>query len=127
MSRLRLLAIILLAVLVAVPAIAQGTTGTLTGSVTDDQGLALPGALVTVTNTSNGFTRSAIADASGTYRIAGLPSGTYEVKSDLSGFAQQARKGISVSVAATTTSDFKMSVAGLTEETTVVAEAPLID
>jgi hypothetical protein len=127
MSRLRLLAIALLAVLVAMPAYAQSTTGTLTGSVMDEQGLALPGANVTVTNTSTGFSRSAVADASGTYRIAGLPSGTYEVKADLAGFASHARKGIAVSVAATTTSDFKMSVAGLTEEATVVAEAPLID
>src|SRR5687768_2302721 len=119
MSRLRLLATCLLAVLVAVPAHAQSTTGTLTGSVTDEQGLALPGTNVTVTNTSTGFSRSAVADSSGTYRIAGLPSGTYEVKADLTGFASNARKGVAVSVAATTTSDFKMSVAGLTEEATV--------
>src|SRR5688572_16111152 len=127
MRRLGRLAAALLAVLIAIPSFAQGTTGTLTGSVTDDQGLALPGANVTVTNTSTGFSRSATTDETGTFRIAGLPSGSYEVKSELSGFAVQARKDVSVSVAATTTSDFKMSVAGLTEETTVVGEAPLID
>src|SRR5687768_14718469 len=127
MKRLGRLAAALLAVLVAIPSFAQGTTGTLTGSVTDDQGLALPGVNVTVTNTSTGFSRSATTDETGTFRIAGLPSGSYEVKSELSGFAVQARKDVSVSVAATTTSDFKMSVAGLTEETTVVGEAPLID
>ena len=127
MRRLGRLAAALLAVLIAIPSFAQGTTGTLTGSVTDDQGLALPGVSVTVTNTSTGFSRSATTDETGTYRIAGLPSGSYEVKSELTGFAVQARKDVSVSVAATTTSDFKMSVAGLTEETTVVGDAPLID
>jgi carboxypeptidase family protein/TonB-dependent receptor-like protein len=127
MTRLGRFAAAILAVLVAVPAFAQGTTGTLTGTVTDDQGLALPGAAVTVTNTSTGFSRSAPTDDTGTYRIAGLPSGTYEVKAELNGFAVQSRKDVSVSVAATTTSDFKMSVAGVTEETTVVADSPLID
>jgi hypothetical protein len=127
MTRLGRFAAALLAVLIAVPVFAQGTTGTLTGSVTDDQGLALPGASVTVTNLSTGFTRSATTDQTGTYRIAGLPFGDYEVKSELTGFAVQSRKGIAVSVAATTTSDFKMSVAGLSEETTVVADSPLID
>src|SRR5688572_4574889 len=127
MRRLGRLAAALLAVLIAIPSFAQGTTGTLTGSVTDDQGLALPGANVTVTNTSTGFSRSATTDETGTFRIAGLPSGSYEVKSELSGFAVQARKDVSVSVAATSTVDFRMAVAGLTDEMTVVAEAPLID
>src|SRR6188472_3464541 len=102
MTRLGRFAAALLAVLIAVPAFAQGTTGTLTGSVTDDQGLALPGANVTVTNLSTGFTRSATTDATGTYRIAGLPFGNYEAKSELTGFAVQSRKDIAVSVAATT-------------------------
>ena len=58
MSRLRLWAIALVAVLAAAPGFAQGTTGTLAGSATDEQGLALPGVAVTATNLSTGFTRS---------------------------------------------------------------------
>jgi hypothetical protein len=127
MRRLGRFAAAVLAVLLAAPAFAQGTTGSLTGTVTDDQGLALPGVTVTVTNTSTGFSRSATTDETGTYRIAGLPSGSYEIKSEMSGFAVQSRKDVAVSVSATSTADFKMSVAGITEETTVVAEAPLID
>ena len=127
MMRLGRLAAALLAVLVAVPAFAQGTTGTLQGNVSDQQGLALPGVTVTVTNAETGFSRSAQTDALGEVRIAALPIGRYDVKADLSGFAGQTRKGVVINVAATTTVDLKMSVAGQSEELTVVAEAPLID
>src|SRR5688572_23103908 len=127
MRRLRLLAIVLLTGLLAAPAFAQGTTGTLTGNVTDEQGGALPGANVTVTNTATGFTRSTTADSTGEFNLPGLPVGAYEIKSELSGFAPRTMKGISINVAATTNLQFKMSVATQTEEVTVTAEAPLID
>jgi hypothetical protein len=126
MSRLRLLAIALLGVFAAGSAFAQGTTGQLSGTVTDDQGGALPGVVVTVTNTSTGFTRSATTDGTGSYSLPGLPVGSYEVKAALSGFS--ARTGTAtVNVASTTTAEFKMAVAGQTEEITITAEAPLID
>ena len=109
------------------PGFAQGTNGTLTGKVTDEQGLALPGVSVTATNQETGFQRSAQSDASGVYSINGLPFGRYEVKSNLTGFSAQTAKGVSVNVATTTSVEFKMTVAAKTEEVTVVAEAPLVD
>jgi hypothetical protein len=127
MSRLRLLATVALMALVAVPVFAQGTTGSLSGAVTDEQGGALPGANVTVQNTATGFTRSATADASGVFNLPGLPVGTYEIKAELSGFSPRSVKAVSVNVGGATTVDFRMSVASQTEEVTVVAEAPLID
>ena len=65
MTRFGRLAAALLAVLVAVPAFAQGTTGNVQGNVSDQQGLALPGVTVTVTNADTGFSRSAQTDAPG--------------------------------------------------------------
>ena len=109
------------------PGFAQGTNGTLTGKVTDEQGLALPGVSLTATNQDTGFQRSAQSDASGVYTINGLPFGRYEVKSNLTGFSPQTAKGVSVNVSATTSVEFKMTVAQKTEEVTVVAEAPLVD
>ncbi len=109
------------------PGFAQGTNGTLTGKVTDEQGLSLPGVSVTATNQDTGFQRSAQSDASGVYTINGLPVGRYEVKSSLTGFSAQAAKGVAVNVSATTSVEFKMTVAQKTEEVTVVAEAPLVD
>jgi outer membrane receptor protein involved in Fe transport len=126
MSRLRLWAIGLFVLAAAVPGFGQGTNGTLDGRVIDEQGLALPGVAVTARNTATGFQRSTTSDSTGNYRIPGLPIGTYEVKADLAGFAGLAHK-VTVNVAATTTADFRMTVATKAEEVTVVAEAPLIN
>jgi hypothetical protein len=48
------------------------------------------------------------------------------VKAELTGFSARAGKAL-VNVSATTTAEFKMAVAGKTEEITITAEAPLID
>ena len=49
------------------------------------------------------------------------------MKSNLTGFSAQTAKGVAVNVSATTSVEFKMTVAAQTEEVTVVAEAPLVD
>jgi len=108
------------------PAFAQGTNGLIEGTVVDQQGLALPGVAVTASHTSTGFARTATTDASGAFRINGLPVGIYEVKAALTGFAAQSRK-VSVNVESTSVVPFHMSVAGQTENVEVTAEAPLID
>ena len=79
--------LVLLGLLSTAPAFAQGTTGAIEGKVADEQGLPLPGATATAQNTSTGFTRSAVSDAVGTFRVPGLPVGNYDVKVELAGFA----------------------------------------
>ena len=123
----RFLAAALVIALVSVsPAFAQGTNGLVEGTVLDQQGLPLPGVVVTATSASTGFSRSATTDSGGTYRIPGLPVGVYDVKAALSGFSAQARKA-SVNVESTTVVPFRMATAGRTETVEVTAEAPLID
>ncbi len=122
--RFRYLAALLALTLAAFsPAFAQGTNGLIEGTVVDQQGLPLPGVVVTATNTSTGFSRSASTDNGGKYRIGGLVVGVYEVKAALSGFNAQAHKA-SVNVESTTAVPFRMSVAGQTENVEVTAEAP---
>ena len=122
----RLLALAAMALVAAAPAFAQGTTGAIEGKVTDEQGLALPGANVTATRPSTGFNRATVTDAQGVFRLLGLQVGAYDVKIELSGFAATTRTVI-VNVAATTTPDVRLRVAGQTEQVTVMAETPIID
>ena len=125
--RFRYLAAALALVLAAFsPAFAQGTNGLIEGTVLDPQGLALPGVVVTASQTSTGFARTATTDATGAYRIGGLPVGVYEIRAALSGFAAQSRKA-TVNVESTTVVPFRMAVAGQVENVEVTAEAPLID
>ncbi len=128
MKSLRILAVAFVAVLwVVAPAMAQGTSGSLTGTVTDQQGAAVPGAGVSAHNTDTGLQRSTTTDTTGTFVLHGLPVGSYELKIEMAGFAPLSRPNVSINVGATTALEFRLNVASQTEELTVVADAPLIN
>src|ERR671939_535046 len=69
------------------PAWAQTINGNIVGTVTDEQGAAVPGATVTVTNVATGAERTGTTNEEGLYRVAGLPVGNYSVKIEKTGFA----------------------------------------
>ena len=71
---------------VASGALGQGPTGTIAGSVLEEVGPPVPGATVTARNLETGFRRSAVTEASGAFRIEGLPAGHYDVTAEASGF-----------------------------------------
>ncbi len=101
---------------------AQGLqTGTLRGTVRDQEGLVLPGVVVTAQSTALQGTRDAVTDANGTYVIRGLPPGRYFVSFQLSGF-EELRLESGVDLGQATELEAVMHVAGLAEQITVVAE-----
>src|SRR6185436_19732000 len=67
---------------------AQGVqTGTIRGSVRDQQNLSVPGVTVTVTSPSLQGPRTVVTDAAGNFTVAAVPAGQYQVAFELSGFA----------------------------------------
>src|SRR5207302_1206714 len=76
------------------PADAQSTTGTISGHVSDSQGLALPGVTVALVSANLQGTRHTITSAIGDYALTLLPSGTYTVTFDLAGFQKQDKTAI---------------------------------
>src|SRR3954467_5407861 len=99
---------VLLAAIVLFPslAIAQGT---LTGTVKDQSGAALPG--VTVEAASPPLiekTRTAVTDSAGQYRIPSLNPGTYSLTFKLSGFNVVRREAIELSGTTTLTIPIEM-------------------
>src|SRR5918993_957958 len=68
------------------PAVAQVGSSTLTGSVSNTQGAALPGATVTATNTATNVRSTGVTTGSGAYSITGLAVGNYTVRVELAGF-----------------------------------------
>src|SRR5579872_5461398 len=60
-------------------------TGSISGTVTDATGSAVPGAKVTATIPATGLTRSSTTNDGGQYIIPVLGVGVYEVKSDHQG------------------------------------------
>jgi len=64
------------------PALAQVNTATVSGVVTDAQGLAVRGAKVTVTNSETGAERTTVVDDNGRYTIVGLVPGAYKLHAE---------------------------------------------
>jgi len=105
---------------------AQGTNGTVTGRVVDQQGSAVPGATVTAKSATTGFTRAEVSDSEGVYRLSALPVGIYDVTAELQGFTTVSKKGVEVNVGQTQAIDFPLKVAQLAETVNVTGATPLI-
>jgi len=106
--------------------LAQSTTGTLRGTVTDETGGSLPGGTVTATNDDTGFSRFATTAASGFYNIS-LPPGPYTVVVTLPSFATVTQK-VRIQVGDTQTFDVRMLLEARQQAAvTVSAEAPVIE
>jgi Carboxypeptidase regulatory-like domain len=108
------------------PLAAQAVTGTLLGTVRDSSGGALPGATVTLVNTDNGFTRNFLSDANGEYTAPLMPTGTYSVTAELSGFKKVSLANVHVGVDQKVRVDLKLDVGQMAETVTIQAETPLI-
>ncbi|MGD9904741.1 MAG: TonB-dependent receptor, partial [Vicinamibacterales bacterium] len=106
-------------------ATAQETTGTLTGRLTDDQGLALPGVTVLVTGAQG--VRTYISDATGVFRAPFLVPGLYDIRAELQGFKTVEQKGVPVSLGQTTSVTLKLEVGGITETVQVTGVSTIIN
>src|SRR5689334_6131698 len=126
MRRFRLLAWLMAAMLSAATVSAQVTTGSIVGTVSDDQGQVVPGATVAIREVGKQTVTSVVSDSEGAYTAPFLNPGTYEVSVELSGFKKYVRQGIVVQVNDRTRIDAKLEVGQLTEVTTVIAAAPLV-
>jgi carboxypeptidase family protein/TonB-dependent receptor-like protein len=113
--------------LASAAALAQQTTGNITGRVLDDQGAAVPGATITAKNPATGFTRVDTSDAEGVYRLSALPVGVYDVTAELPGFTSVAKKDVEVNVSQTQAVDFSLKIASVAETVNVVGASPLIE
>ncbi len=109
------------------PAWAQRTTGSILGVVTDDTGAVLPGVNVTIRGEAIVGTQSTVTNEKGLYQFGGLPSGSYDVTYEIAGFGTLTRKGVRVSLGATTAENASMKVKQMAEELTVSGEAPVVD
>ncbi len=112
--------------LLAAPAAAQLDTATVIGSVNDAQDAAVPGVNVTAKNVGTGFTRFAITDGEGRYRVAALPPGSYELRAELPGFATVIRNGVTLAAGSQSVLNFSLAPATVTESITVTAEVPVV-
>jgi len=119
---------LLLGVLGAPLAHAQGQTGSIAGTVTDTSNALLPGVNVTLSGERVlGGTLTQVTDTSGTYRFDRLSPGSYNVKFELQGFRTVDRPNVIINAAFVATISAKMEVGSLSETITVTGESPTVD
>src|SRR5687767_394486 len=106
---------------------AQGTTGSINGTVTDNTGAVLPGVTVTASGPALMGVQTAITNAEGVYRFPALPPGLYRLSFELGGFATVVRDAIVVQVGFTAAIPVQMQVASLQETVTVSVASPVVD
>jgi hypothetical protein len=117
---------ILLSPLFVRPLRAQVLYGSVTGTVNDQSGSAVPGAQVTITNEGTGLKRQTTSDATGVYRVLDLPQGTYTIEVTASGFKPLKETGISVVIGQVSVEDLQLQLGAVTQEVTVQASIALL-
>src|SRR5260221_12620772 len=80
------LLVLLFAAFAAIGASAQLSTASLSGTVTDATGAAVPNAKITLTQTDTNFSRALVSKGDGTYHEEFLPVGPYKVSVSAAGF-----------------------------------------
>jgi hypothetical protein len=118
---------VLVVVLASGLAFAQDRTGDIYGKVTDDQGLGIPGATVTVTSPAHIKTEIAVTGNQGNYRAVRLSPGSYTVKVELSGFRTVSNQEVVLLAGQSIAINATLSPAAVEETITVTGESPLVD
>jgi hypothetical protein len=122
--------ILSMCLLLAIPAtFAQGvgTSGSISGTVTDSQGGVIPKASIVATEIAQGTQYSATADDTGQYRLTGLLPGTYRVTAHLDRFGTEAMTGVVVNIGETVVLDFHLKLATTAQTIEVSAIPPVVE
>ena len=117
-------AVLCLLLLVAIPHLAgQVNTGDVVGTVTDALGAVLPGAKVTIKNTSTGVSRTILTGKTGDYSFSLQQVGSYEVTFEAKGFKTSVAKDLNLSAGDRVRVDTKMEIGMASESISVSVEA----
>ncbi len=104
----------------------QATTS-LRGAVTDPQGAAVSGALLTLTDSATGSIRKIVADNAGDYQFLQIAPGTYSLQVDKPGFDSLTKTGIVLAVNTPATLDCRLTVGSVGTTIAVEADASAIN
>lgn len=113
------------AMIASISLMAQVTSSSISGKVTDNNKVALIGATVVATHTPSGSQYYSVADANGAYRLLNIrPGGPYKIEVRMVGFQTMVQNGISATLGETTILNIKMQEEAIgLGEVTIAGEA----
>lgn len=109
------------ALFVWLPLAHGAVTGRIAGTVKDSSGGAIPGAMLTATNTAQNIEIKTTTDAKGDYAFPSLAVGNYEVQCESPGFRTEKRIGLVIDANSAIQLDLTLELSQRTEEVTVSA------
>lgn len=123
-SKRKISLILFLLLIVCAVSTFGGTTGKLSGRVTDKNKEAMPGANIVLMGTTLG----GVTDPDGYYTILNIPPGSYEVQFRFVGYSTYAVKNVQITADNTTKLDAVLQEEGVTtQEVIVTAQKPVVD
>ena len=125
-TRGELCAALLLSMVILTSGVAAQPTAIISGSVTDSQGGALPGAVIVALHLPTGATFETTTGPDGRYSFNALrPGGPYKITANMPGFAEQERREVMTAAGEAARVDFELALASVTEAVTVTAGTAL--
>jgi hypothetical protein len=123
---LRCFLIIASTLMICIAASAQVERATITGTVTDASGAAIPNATVHVTEEGTSKVLTLQTDAGGQYTANNLTPGSYSVEVGKAGFKSHINKGFVIQVSQTARLDIALSVGSVEQSVEVTTTVPLL-
>lgn len=120
-SRLVWLACLFLVLPASVLHLNAQSTGTISGTVTDQSGAAIPAVALRLQNGATGEVRNGTSESNGSYTFALLPPGTYSLTAMKAGFSRVLLEHIVVQVNSDTREDITAPLAQVSQQLTVQA------
>lgn len=118
---------LILAALFGLSAFAQNTNGRVIGAVTDEQGAAVAGAKVTLTNVGTNVRWNTTSNSAGAYQVLDVPIGKYSVAVEVAGFKKTITDPEELSINQALRVDVRLKVGAINETVQVQAEAAQVE
>ena len=122
---LKLLTLLFIGVFASAVALGQDPQGTIKGTVKDSDGAAVSGVDVSLLLPNRAVARATVTDVSGNFTFEKVPSGSYEISIDRTGFLQH-RSAVQIGGGETRELNIALEVNQIVESVTVTAEAGLV-
>jgi hypothetical protein len=119
--------VLLSLIAIAFTLFAQLDRGTITGTVTDPSGAAIPSAKLNILHVGSGARFEVQTNAEGQYSRPNLPIGNYELSVEAQGFRSYVRKGLTLGVTEVLRLDVRLDIGAVADAVEVTADVPKLN